>query len=97
MIYLVLQQTYYQFIYFVYIHIVYISIGYGTADLCASQVHQLADLLTSLPANHNPGYIHLSMLLWRLVPLMAQEHQVSLYMVFAPNPCSGLRCIEWNS
>ncbi|XP_022094621.1 uncharacterized protein C1orf112-like [Acanthaster planci] len=57
---------------------------YGTADLCASHVYLVADLLTSTPANHSPGYTHLGMLLWRLVPLMAQEHQEELPRMFPP-------------
>ncbi|XP_038063477.1 uncharacterized protein C1orf112-like [Patiria miniata] len=63
---------------------------YGTAKLCASHVHLVADLLTSTQANHSSGYMHLSMLLWRLVPLMAQEHQDELRTKFPPKEHAAL-------
>lgn len=57
---------------------------FGSADLCSHHVRFLFDLMTSLPTNQSPAYVHLSLLLRRLIPLMASDHQLELLSTFPP-------------
>ncbi|KAJ8039124.1 hypothetical protein HOLleu_16746 [Holothuria leucospilota] len=57
---------------------------YGTAELCAHHCRFLADLIKSMSGNESPSYVHLCILLQRLIPLMAETSQhefVSQYPV----------------
>ncbi|XP_071499361.1 LOW QUALITY PROTEIN: FIGNL1-interacting regulator of recombination and mitosis-like [Diadema antillarum] len=56
---------------------------YSSAELCYQHVRFLFDLLTSIPSNQSPAYLHVSLLLRRLIPLMASEHQLELISAFA--------------
>ncbi|XP_072016383.1 FIGNL1-interacting regulator of recombination and mitosis-like [Amphiura filiformis] len=55
---------------------------YGTAALCFTHVKLIASLLNSLPTNSNPAYMHLCMLLRRLIPLMTPEDQTSFTSLY---------------
>ncbi|XP_041481530.1 uncharacterized protein C1orf112 homolog isoform X2 [Lytechinus variegatus] len=49
---------------------------YGSANLCLHHVRLICDLLTSLPTNQSKASIHLTLLLGRLIPLLAPDHQI---------------------
>ncbi|XP_041481529.1 uncharacterized protein C1orf112 homolog isoform X1 [Lytechinus variegatus] len=51
---------------------------YGSANLCLHHVRLICDLLTSLPTNQSKASIHLTLLLGRLIPLLAPDHQLEL-------------------
>ncbi|XP_068695409.1 FIGNL1-interacting regulator of recombination and mitosis-like isoform X1 [Montipora foliosa] len=57
---------------------------WGSAELCAGHVTVLTQLLLTLPSSE-AAYIHLSLLIQRLVRLMAVEHQEGLLTSFPPS------------
>ena len=49
----------------------------GPPQLCQQHCHVLASLITSLPTrSENPSYLHLQLLLYRLVKLLDEQYQV---------------------
>jgi len=57
---------------------------WGSAELCAGHVSVLTQLLLKLPTSE-AAYFHLSLLIQRLVRLMAVEHQENLVNTFPPS------------